>query len=151
MTDTASPILKKLNDTLKKTVIEIGLEEVETDEKELKIFCDIIDDNYLKYLNSNTFPPGYIMNLTNSVIRKVFIKLGPIIMSKIQALIHVSSEVKYLKPMSMNEKYKIKIETSEPIEKKGKTGTYYSVIFKTLIFDDKDLCATDDHNFFFKL
>ena len=151
MTDTASPILKELNDALKNATNEIGLDEIKPVKKELIKFCELIDDNNPDYFKGDIFPPGYVMNLTNRVIQKVFLKIVPMFINKIKGLIHVNSEVEFLRPMSMNKKYKVKIETTEPVKKTGKKGVYYEVIFKTSIFDDEDLCATDDHNFFFKL
>ena len=64
-----------------------------------------------------------------------------------------SSEVEFFKPMPLENKYKIKIETTEPVEKKGKLGTYYSVIFNTSVLDEtgEDLYALEKHDFFFKL
>ena len=137
---------------LKKAEKEIGIIEIEPIEEEIKKFCLIIDDNNPIYFTKSIFPPGYIMNLTNRVIQEVFINIGPAFISKIRGIIHVGSEVKFMKVMSMEQNYKIKIETSEPIEKKGKKGSYYSIIFKTSILDQKDeVCAIDDHDFFFKL
>ena len=152
MTDNITSIVKELDMALKKATNEIGLDVIEPIEKELIKFCELIEDNKDYYLKEDIFPPGYLMNLTNRVIQKVFIKIGPMFISKIRGLIHVNSEVEFLKPMLMNEKYKVRINTTEPIEKKGKMGTYYEVIFKTSILNYKtELCAVDNHNFFFKL
>lgn len=152
MSDTTSSVVKELDEALKNATAEIGLDEIEPLEKELLKFCELIDDNNPAYFKGDVFPPGYLMNLTNRVIQKVFIKIGPLFISKIRGLIHVNSDVEFLKPMSMNEKYKVQIETTEPIEKKGKMGTYFDVIFKTKILDRRDeLCAVDNHDFFFKL
>ncbi len=152
MSNTLSSVVKELDDALKNATDEIGLAEIEPLEKELIKFCELIDDNNPEYFKGDVFPPGYLMNLTNRVIQKVFIKIGPLFVSKVRGLIHVNSDVEFLKPMSMNEKYKVKIETTEPVEKKGKMGVYYDVIFKTKIFNEKDeLCAVDNHDFFFKL
>jgi len=142
----------ELNEALKKAETKIGIEDIEPIEAEIKTFCEIIDDINPIYLKQKVFPPGYIMNLTNRVIQKVFIEIGPLFISRIRGLIHVGSEVDFFRPMPLKKKYKIKIETSIPVEKKGKMGNYYSVIFKTLIFDeDENLYAVDHHNFFFKL
>jgi len=137
---------------LKKAEKEVGIKEIEPIKEEIKKFCDIIDDSNPIYFEKSIFPPGYIMNLTNRVIQDVFIKIGPAFISKIKGVIHISSEVKLLKVMSLDQIYKISIETSRPIEKTGKKGNYYSVIFKTSILDDNDnICAIDNHEFFFKL
>ena len=151
----ASSMAEELHHALKKVEEEIGFEEIAPIEKEIQKFCEIIDDNNPAYFTEGIFPPGYVMNLTNRVIQKVFIKIGPLFMgknSKIKGLIHVGSVVEFLKPMPLNKKYKIKIETSEPKEKTGKKGTYYAVVFKTIIVDENDaIYALDYHDFFFKL
>ena len=145
-------LAKELHMELKKAEQEIGIREVDPIEEEIKKFCEIIEDNNSIYFIKMIFPPGYIMNLTNRVIQEVFIKIGPFFISKIKGVIHVGSEVNILKVMSMKQNYKIKIETSEPVEKMGKKGKYYSIIFKTSILDkNNDVCVIDNHDFFFKL
>ena len=152
MTDIVSSVVKELDEALKNATDEIGWDEIEPIEKELIKFCELIDDNNPAYFKGDVFPPGYLINLTNRVIQKVFIKIGPMFISKIRGLIHVNSEVEFLKPMTMNQKYKVRIETTEPVEKTGKMGVYYEVIFKTSILNEKEeLCAVDNHDFFFKL
>lgn len=162
MNSSSATLVKELHESLKKAENELGIVIVEPDLKEIGKFCEIINEDSSIYFNesnvgeidssSMVMPPGYVMNLTNRVIQKIFIKIGPMFISKIRGLIHVSSEVEFFKPLQMGNKYGISIETSKPIEKVGKKGTYYSVIFKTTIKDENsELCALDDHNFFFKL
>ena len=143
-------VAEELHQTLKKVEKEVGLEPVKIDRKEIIKFNELIDD---KTSFDILIPPGYVMNVTNRVIQQVFIKIGPLFISKIRGLIHVNSEVEFYKPMPIENKYRIKIETTVPIEKTGKMGTYYSVIFNTSIFDEKgeDRYALDKHEFFFKL
>jgi len=148
----ASTLSDELHETLKNVEKKVGIEEVQPDRKEIEKFCDIIGDTNPIYVEKGIFPPGYIMNLTNRVIQKIFIEIGPLFISKIRGLIHVGSKVEFLKPMPLDISYTIKIETSKPKEKTGKKGTYYSSIFKTTIFDkDNDVHAIDHHEFFFKL
>ena len=152
MNDSTSSLVDDLHLALKQVEKEIGIIKIEPLEDEIKRFCEIIEDDNPIYFKESLFPPGYIMNLTNRVIQDVFFKIGPLFISRIKGLIHVGSKVKYLKPMSLKHSYKIKLEFSSPIEKRGKEGIYYSIIFKTSIFDgNNDVCAIDDHDFFFKL
>ncbi len=155
-------LIQELSDTLKKVEKEVGIETVLLKEKEVYSFCELIGDANPLYFNDESakkagfdgkiIPPGYIMNLTNRVIQKIFIKIGPLFISKIRGLIHASSDVQYFKIMALNKKYKVVIETENPNEKTGAKGTYYSIIFKSSVFDENDeLCAVDYHNFFFKL
>ncbi|MFX1274078.1 MAG: hypothetical protein ACFFBP_20415 [Promethearchaeota archaeon] len=143
---------KEIHFELRKVEKEIGISEIEPIEEEIKKFCEIIDDNNPVYFDRSIFPPGYIMNLTNRVIQEVFIKIGPKFISEIRGVIHVSSEVKFFKVMKMNQNYIITIETSQPIEKEGKMGNYFSIVFKTSILNkENEICAIDNHEFFFKL
>ena len=97
--------------------------------------------------------PEFKLSVTSQVITQVFIKIGPLFISKIRGLIHVNSEVQFFKPMALKNKYKITIDTTPPIEKIGKMGTYFSVIFNTSVFDEQgeDLYALDKHEFFLKV
>lgn len=152
MDGSTNSLINDLHLALKQAEKDIGIIEIEPLEDEIKKLCEIIEDNNKIYFEKSLFPPGYIMNLTNRVIQDVFFKIGPLFISKIKGLIHVGSEVKYLKLMSLKHSYKIKLEFSRPIEKRGKEGIYYSIIFKTSILDgNNDVCAIDDHDFFFKL
>jgi len=152
MSKSVKTLADDLYDELKRVEREIGIKEIEPIKEEIKKFCEIIDDKNPIYFEKSIFPPGYIMNLTNRVIQEVFIKIGPHFFSKIKGVIHISSKVKLVKVMSLDQNYKVTIQTSTPIEKTGKKGKYYSIIFKTLIMDKKDdICAIDNHEFFFKL
>ena len=152
MSEFSVSLAKELQVKLKEVEKEIGTKEIAPIKEEIRKFCEIIDDNNPIYFEKSIFPPGYIMNLTNRVIQDVFIKIGPAFISKIRGVIHISSEVKLMEVMSLDQKYKISIETSTPIEKTGKKGNYYSVIFKTSIMNENDnVCAIDNHEFFFKL
>jgi hypothetical protein len=148
----SSSLANDLHETLKNVENDVGTEKIQPDRKEIEKFCSIIGDSNTLYFEKGLFPPGYIMNLTNRVIQKFFIEIGPMFISKIRGLIHVGSKVEFRKPMSFDKSYVIKVETSEPVEKKGKQGTYYSIIFKTVITDEDDeIHAVDLHDFFFKL
>ncbi|MHA1147250.1 MAG: hypothetical protein ACTSR8_03300 [Promethearchaeota archaeon] len=143
-------VAEELHQTLKKVEKEVGLDPIRINRKEILKFNELIDD---KMSFDAVIPPGYVMNVTNRVIQQIFIKIGPLFISKIRGLIHVNSEVEFYKPMLVESHYRIKIETTKPIEKTGKMGTYYSVIFNTFIFDEnyEALYALDKHEFFFKL
>ena len=152
MDNTTENIAQELYETLKRAEKEVGIKEIQPNEKEIKNFCKLIDDLNPLYFENHTFPPGYIMNLANIVLTPIILKTVPLLQSKISGYIHVNSEVEYRKIMPMNEIYKIKIISSEPVEKKGKKVKYLSVIFKTTITDKHDeIYATDNHHFFFRL
>ncbi|MBD3229399.1 MAG: hypothetical protein GF329_14535 [Candidatus Lokiarchaeota archaeon] len=150
---------RKLDEIIK----DIGIRELIINEKEIIKFCELINDNNEIYYNNSEakksgfegklVPPGYIMNLTNPYIQKIFIKGGAeFFPGLIKGVIHVGSKIKYFKPMIMDKKFKIKIENSEPVEKSGEKGSYYSVIIKLSILDQEDtVYAIDNHEFFFKL
>lgn len=143
---------RELHEALQKATTEIGTESINPIKKEIRKFCSIIGDNNPIYFEENIFPPGYIMNLTNRVIQKIFFKIAPFFRSKIKGLIHVGSEVEFIKSMPLDQNYKIRIKTSKPVKKKGKMGAYYAILFETEIFDEtNEKCAIDHHNFFFKL
>ncbi len=155
-------LIQELSDTLKKVEKEVGIETVLLKEKEVSSFCELIGDANPLYFSdesakdagfeSKIIPPGYVMNLTNRVIQKIFIKIGPLFISKIKGLIHASSDVRFFKIMMLNKKYKIVIETENATEKSGAKGQYYSIVFKSSVLDENnELCAVDFHNFFFKL
>ena len=143
-------LVEELHQSLKKVEKEVGSEPIKIERRDILKFNELIDD---KTPFGDLIPPGYIMNMTNQVITQIFIKIGPLFISKIRGLIHVNSEVEFFKPMAIKNKYKITIETTQPIEKTGKMGNYYSVVFNTSVFDeqDKELYALDKHEFFLKI
>ena len=143
---------KELEIVLKKAEGQIGIQKIDSIEEEIKNFCEIVGDNNAIYFDQDIFPPGYIMNLTNRVVQQIFMIIGPKFIAKVKGVIHVSSEVKLLEPMPLKIKYFVKINTSQPEKKEGKKGDYYSVTFKTTIYDEKNKTyAIDNHVFFFKL
>jgi len=152
MSVSSLPIAKELYEILKKAEKEIGIKEVQPDEKEIKTFSKLIDDENPLYFDKYVFPPGYIMNLSNRVLAPIILRTHPLLQSKLSGYIHVKSEVEFFKPMPMKKTYKIEIVSSEPVEKRGKKGKYLSVIFKTTIRDkEKEIFAIDNHHFFFRL
>ena len=152
MSEAEASLVKEIDAALNEATETIGFQEIKPIQKELIKFCKLIGDENPLYFENDVFPPGYLMNLTNRVIQKIFIQIGPLFIDKIRGLIHVNSEVAFLRPMTMNQSYHVKIETTEPVKKEGKMGIYYEVIFQTSIFNGKhELCATDNHDFFFKL
>jgi hypothetical protein len=164
MSDEDSLKLEKFNERINEILEELGISEVYIDEKEIKKFCDLIQDDNLLYhsklaaqergYGDKLVPPGYMMNLTNPVTQEIFIKGGPdFFPGLIKGVIHVGSVVSYYKPMLVNNKYYIKIEITNPvILKRGSKGDYYSIIFGLSILDeDESVYAVDNHEFFFKL
>ncbi|TFF96224.1 MAG: hypothetical protein EU544_01095 [Promethearchaeota archaeon] len=143
-------LAEELHSTLKKVEKKQGTEIVRLKDKEVRKFCELIHDTGY---DGKFIPPGYIMNLTNRVIQKIFLEIGPLFISKIRGLIHVNSKVEFHEVMPLDKEYKISIETSKPLKKEGKKGTYYSIIFTTKVWDTNGskLFAVDHHDFFFKL
>lgn len=145
-----SLLAEELHETLKQVEKDVGAETVLLKDKEVRTFCQLInDDNY----DGKHVPPGYVMNLTNRVIQKIFIQIGPLFISKIKGLIHVSSKVEFFNLLLLEKTYLVVINTSQPVKKVGKNGTYYSIIFTTRVMDDakEKTFAIDEHEFFFKL
>ena len=154
---------EELNRKLKKNVEEIGMYEFIPDDKEIIKFCDLIGDDNLIYLDNiaaekagfegKVIPPSYMTTLTNPLVQLILTRDGPHLFSKlVKAFIHVGSEIEFFKPMTMNKKYKIKTELSEPIKKSGKKGVFYNIIFKFSVLDENNIiCAVDNHDCFFKL
>lgn len=142
--------MQELYQAFKNVEKEVGTEIVEINAEEIVKFNRIVGDDKSIY---EFIPPEYIMNFTNRVIQKLFLKIIPSIIHEIRGFIHVSSEVEFIKPMPLKNRYTIKIETQAPAEKKGKTGSYYSFIFNTSILDEtyEEVHAIDKHEFFFKL
>jgi len=142
--------MQELYQAFKKAEKEAGAEIVDINAEEIVKFNNIIGDDQPIY---DIIPPGYIMNITNRVIQKLFSKIISLIVSEIKGFIHVSSDVEFNKPIPLKNRYRIKIETQTPAEKKGTTGNYYSFIFNISIIDEthRELYAFDKHEFFFKL
>ncbi|MHA1285693.1 MAG: FAS1-like dehydratase domain-containing protein [Promethearchaeota archaeon] len=148
-------ILTKINKEFRQKKVNINEGEIQT-------FCEIIDDRNPLYFNNSVasqlglegkiIPPGYLMSLTNKFIQDIFIKFGPLLFNKIKGVVHVCSEVEYLKPLLIGEKYLIKIEFDKPVKKVGRKGTSFNVNFKTSIIDFNGVVhAVDNHYFFFKI
>ena len=142
--------MQELYQVFQKAEKEAGAEIVEINAEEIVKFNNIIGDDQPIY---DIIPPGYIMNITNRVIQRLFFKIIPLIVSEIKGFIHASSDVEFNKPIPLKNRYRIKIETQAPAEKKGITGNYYSFIFNTSILDEtgEEIHAIDNHEFFFKL
>jgi len=147
---------------LQKIENEIGEKEVKSSESEIQAFCEIIDDRNLLYFNDSIaselglegkiIPLGYLMSLTNKFIQDIFIKFGPLLFDKIKGVVHVFSEVEYLRPLLIGKKYLIKIKFDRPVKKVGRKGTSFNVNFKTSIIDINGIVhAVDNHYFFFKI
>ena len=127
-------VIKDFHKTLLNVINDFGLKEININENEITEFCNLINDNNLIYLDDNTanksgldgkiLPPGYFMNLTTKFIYEIFVKGGPDLFSNkiVKGLIHMNSSVEFFKPILMNNKYKIKIELSDPMKKEGTKG-----------------------------
>ena len=141
---------------------EFRQKKVNINEGEIQTFCEIIDDRNPLYFNNSVasqlglegkiIPPGYLMSLTNKFIQDIFIKFGPLLFDKIKGVVHVFSEVEYLRPLLIGKKYLIKIKFDRPVKKVGRKGTSFNVNFKTSIIDFNGIVhAVDNHYFFFKI
>lgn len=163
MEDNTNDLLNDLKTALSKAGEKVGTEIITPNPKKIMKFCDLVGDaNPLYYIDNleeysegdkPIVPPGYLMNLTNQVIQKMFLEIGPLFISTIKGLIHVNSEVEFFHPLYIGQQYQIAITTHDPIEKNGEKGKYYSIIFETSVSDpeSRKLCVIDFHNFFFKL
>ncbi|MFX0186908.1 MAG: hypothetical protein ACFE8A_04130 [Candidatus Hodarchaeota archaeon] len=163
MTNISSSKIEELNMRLKKNMEDIGITEIDQDEMEIVKYCELIEDNNLIFRDDSTaikagfeskiIHPGYLMSLTNPLVQQILTKSGPDLFSNlVKAFIHVGSEVEFFMPLLMNKKYTIKVELSEPIEKKGKKGVYCSITFKFSVLDENNnIYAIDNHICFFRL
>lgn len=163
MEHNSNDLLNDLKNALHEAEGKVGTEIVTPKPKKIMKFCQLVGDTNPLYYSDNLesfsqdqkhiIPPGYLMNLTNQVIQKIFLEIGPLFISNIKGLIHVKSEVEFLHPIYIGHPYKIVIKTHNPIEKKGERGKYYSIIFETRVIEPEtmDICAIDYHDFFFKL
>ncbi|MFX1394155.1 MAG: MaoC family dehydratase [Promethearchaeota archaeon] len=162
MTNFNSSKVEELHNLLKNKVEKFRISEIKPDETEIMKFCDLIGENNSIFLDDSPaikagfegklVHPGYLMSLTNPIVQLILIKEGADLFSNLaKAFIHVGSEVEFFKPLLMNKKYKIKVDLSEPIEKKGKKGVYCSIIFKFSVLDENnDIYAIDNHICFFR-
>jgi acyl dehydratase len=156
-------LVEKFKIRIKEVIKELGIQDLEPNEGEIIKFCKLINDDNPIYQDDSAaikagykgklIPPGYLMSITNRSISQFFIIIGPEFYQKLATgVIHVYSEVEFFNPMLLNRKYKVKIDLTEPVEKSGNKGSYYSVIFKVSVLDDDDITyAIDNHEFFFKL
>jgi len=162
MIDFNSSKVEEFYDLLKKKVEKLRISEIKPNETEIMKFCNLIGENNLIFIDksaaikagfeSKLVHPGYLLSLTNPIVQLILIKEGAeLFLNLAKAFIHVGSEVEFYKPLLMDKKYKIKVDLSEPIEKKGKKGVYCSIIFKFLVLDENnDIYAIDNHICFFR-
>ena len=162
MNNTEELLVQELHHALKEAELEYDLELMKIKDNEIEQFCELIADSNPLYSDTNIarklgfngklIPPGYILSLTTQQIYKMFIKIGPMFISKIKGIIHVKSEVIYNKPMLRTIPYRVSIKTSVPKKKTGSKGHYYEVVFRTAVLDEfNETCVIDNHVFFFKL
>ncbi|MHA1281243.1 MAG: hypothetical protein ACTSQP_01955 [Promethearchaeota archaeon] len=142
----ANDLYNHLKEAAKKFENEI----IKSESSEIEKFCEITG---IRNFKKNIIPQAYFMSFTNKIIKEIFLKIGPLFISQIKGLIHVSSEVEFFKDIFLNSNYKVSVDFSEPILKKGKKGDYYSIIFNINLLDEQgnEKIAIDHHEFFFKL
>jgi len=164
MSDDDSKKLATMKEIMKEIIRKMGILELEPNEKEISKFCNLIDDINELYFDKEVaikagfedkvIPPGYVMNFTVPATHNFIISGGSeFVPGIIKGVIHVGSIVEYYNPMTVNKGYIIKTEVSDPVKKTGSKGSYYSVIIKLSILNEKKdmVYAIDNHEFFFKL
>ena len=125
-------------------------------------FCEIIQEASPIYLNLEEarkagfekvpLPESYLLTLITPLSHELFTTgIGHLLGSIIRGIIHTSSVIEFHGPMYCDTPYRLRLEFSDLVRKKGKMGEYFVGTFPHTVFDARDeRVAVDRHVFFMR-
>ncbi len=145
--------ISAFQEKLRSVVDEAGPRRLEVDLDLIERYCALTGHDFSLYRARGVIPPGFLMTFTapaaSHMIYSFFAKFPGVV----KGVIHTSSRVEYLRPMSLGAGfYTERIELKGIERKAGSKGDYFAVDFEVELTDDRGgRVATDLHQFFLRV
>jgi hypothetical protein len=138
---------------LQAVIAEMGVKTLRQDDDALNEYCRLTGHDPAVYRERDRLPVGYLLTFIDPIVTQIIVSFFIKFPGTIKGVIHSSSTVRVMKPLSISAReYKEEFALRNIEEKSGKKGKYLVTDFEVALMDaGGEQVASDLHQFFLKI